>query len=73
MANSGVYWVDAVFNFCVRLLYEVASLLGTSYEAINVWLFVFLMPTLLLISLTANILMWKKLTRCAATLATKKL
>ena len=73
MANSGIYWIDITFDYCVTLLYQVAGMMGITYEEINVWLFVFLMPTLLLISLTANIFMWKKLTRCAATLATKKL
>jgi len=55
MANSGVIWVDQIFNFCVRLLYEVANLLGTSYEAINVWLFVFVLPLALLVSLLMNL------------------
>ena len=63
MANSGVIWVDQIFDFCVRLLYEAAGLLGTSYEAINVWLFVFILPLGLLCSLVVNVVLWKKLVK----------
>ena len=44
MANSGIVWIDETFNFCVRLLYDLGSLLGITYEEINVWLFVILWP-----------------------------
>ena len=44
MANSGIEWIDATFNFCVRLLYEIGGILGISYEEINVWLFVIIWP-----------------------------
>jgi hypothetical protein len=44
MANSGIEWIDTIFNFCVRLLYDVANILGISYEEINVWLFVVIWP-----------------------------
>jgi len=54
MANSGIYWIDVTFNWCVRLLYEVASWLGITYEEINVWLFVVVMPVVLMVSLTLN-------------------
>ena len=56
MADSGIYWIDVTFNYCVRLLYEVAGLLGITYEEINVWLFVFLMPAIILLSLFVNII-----------------
>ena len=46
MANSGIYWIDVIFNFCVRLLYDVASILGITYEEINVWLFCIIWPIL---------------------------
>ena len=54
MANSGIYWIDVTFNWCVRLLYEIASWLGITYEEINVWLFVVVMPVVLMVSLTLN-------------------
>ncbi|MDB2388190.1 hypothetical protein N9W47_02920 [Alphaproteobacteria bacterium] len=44
MANSGIEWIDTIFNFCVRLLYDVANFLGISYEEINVWLFCVIWP-----------------------------
>ena len=49
MANSGIEWIDIIFNFCVRLLYDVGSILGISYEEINVWIFVVIWPFLSLI------------------------
>ena len=48
MANSGIYWIDVIFNFCVKLLYDAASILGITYEEINVWLFCIIWPTLTL-------------------------
>ena len=50
MGNSGIYWVDLVFNYCVKLLYDAASFVGISYEEINVWLFVIILPIFLLMS-----------------------
>ena len=55
MANSGIIWIDAVFDWCVRLLYEVAGLMGITYEEINVYLFVIIGPLALLASLALNI------------------
>jgi len=48
MANSGIYWIDVIFNFCVELLYDVASILGITYEEINVWFFCIIWPILTL-------------------------
>ena len=61
MANSGIVWIDTIFNWCVYLLYDAALLLGISYEEINVWLFVFILPLILVASLTLNYLMWRRL------------
>jgi len=55
MANSGIDWIDLTFDFCVRLLYEMASAIGVTYEEINVWLFVIALPLLLAFSLTLNL------------------
>jgi len=60
MANSGIEWIDLTFDFCVRLLYQAAAILGMSYEEINVWLFVFILPGLLSLSLLANWWLWRK-------------
>jgi len=49
MANSGIYWIDETFNFCVRLLYDIGAILGISYEEVNVWLFCIIWPLLSLV------------------------
>lgn len=55
MANSGIYWVDVTFDWCVRLLHDIAGVMGITYEEINVWLFIIITPTVLLLSITLNI------------------
>ena len=60
MANSGIYWIDITFDWSVNLLYKVAGLLGISYEEINIWLFVIMGPTSLLISIFLNYYFYKK-------------
>ena len=44
MANSGIAWIDTTFNFCVYLLYDLANILGITYEEINVWIFCVIWP-----------------------------
>ncbi|MDC1134092.1 hypothetical protein OAT42_04115 [Alphaproteobacteria bacterium] len=44
MANSGIEWIDVIFNFCVSILYDIGRVLGISYEEINVWLFCVIWP-----------------------------
>ena len=46
MAASGIYWVDVIFNICVKFLYDAAAILGITYEEINVWLFCVIWPIL---------------------------
>lgn len=55
MANSGILWIDVTFDWCVRLLYFVANWLGLTYEEINVWLFVLILPIILILSLGLNL------------------
>lgn len=55
MANSSIVWIDTVFNWCVRLLYDVAAVMGITYEEINVYLFVIIGPLVLLLSILLNI------------------
>ena len=49
MANSGIYWIDVIYDFCVRLLIDIARFLGITYEEINVWLFVVIWPIISLV------------------------
>ena len=60
MGESGVIWIDTLFRYCVYILVEAAKWLGTSYEALNVWLFVFILPGLLAASFIANVVLWKR-------------
>ena len=46
MAGSGILWVDNLFNSCVLFLVQVASLLGVTYEELNVYLFCIAWPTI---------------------------
>jgi len=61
MANSGIMWIDVTFDWCVRLLYEVAGWIGITYEEINVWLFVIILPIFLLMSGILNLVFFIKL------------
>ena len=54
-ANSGIAWIDFVFDECVHLLYVWADMLGITYEEINVWLFVIIGPTMLVLSVGFNL------------------
>ena len=65
MANSGIEWIDIIFNFCVRLLYDIGSILGISYEEINVWIFVVIWPFL-------NLIMFGEIIRLRLKLISKK-
>jgi len=33
-------WINTIFDWCVNFLMNVATAIGTSYEALNVWIFV---------------------------------
>ena len=62
MANSGINWIDQTFNFCVYLLYDLANILGISYEEINVWIFCIIWPVASLILFAEVIRLRLKLT-----------
>ena len=53
-ADSGIVWIDITFDWCVLFLIKTANQLGITYEEINVWLFVIILPLVLLISLLMN-------------------
>ena len=48
-ASFGINWIDKTFDFCVKLLFDVADIIGISYEEINVWIFCVIWPILTLI------------------------
>ena len=56
MGNSGFELIDFVFKVCVIVLVDLANLIGISYEAINIIIFVFLQPALIILFF----ILWKK-------------
>jgi len=56
MGESGVGWVDAIFRVCVYILVDLSEIIGISYEAINIWIFVIIQPLLILIFF----ILWRK-------------
>ena len=56
MGESGVGWVDAIFRICVYILVDLSEIIGISYEAINIWIFVIIQPLLILIFF----ILWRK-------------
>ena len=41
--------INAYFSWCVQLLYDISGLMGITYEALNVWVFVVIHPMVTLI------------------------
>ncbi len=56
MGNSGFELIDFVFKVCVIVLVDLANLIGISYETINIIIFVFLQPALILLFF----ILWRK-------------
>ena len=59
-ADSGIEWIDIVYDWCVLLLINIAKQIGITYEEINVWLFVVLVPISLLILVLINLILFLK-------------
>ena len=49
MANSGIAWIDTIFDWAVIALYQVTGLMGITYEEINVWIFCVAWPVVTLV------------------------
>ena len=48
IGGSEVNWIDAIFRYCVLLLVNIAKVLGISYEALNIWVFIRIQPLIIL-------------------------
>ncbi len=59
MANSGIFWIDQIFNWAVYALIWLAQLLGITYEEVNVWLFVFAWPLVTVVLVLVILKLWK--------------
>ncbi len=55
--------IDTIFDACVRLLVFLASQLGITYKAINVWIFVVIWPAFTLALITTVVVQWLKIRR----------
>ena len=68
MGDSSSPLIDYIFQVCVVILQDIAQALGTSYEAVNIWIFVIIWPTLTIamllwiIKLTLNLRKLKRIT-----------
>ena len=60
MANSGILWIDNVFDWSVIALVECAKLLGITYEKINVWLFCVAWPLVTLAMVAVIVKLWRE-------------
>jgi hypothetical protein len=60
MANSGIQWIDYIFDVSVRGLFTWAKLLGITYEEINVWLFCIGWPIATLLMLITITVLWRR-------------
>ena len=49
MGNSGSEFLDFIFKVCVILLVDLSNFVGLSYEAINIIIFIFIQPGLILL------------------------
>lgn len=70
MANSGIEWVDIVFNWCVRLLDDWATFFGITYEEINIWVFIVIWPIVTLAMAAWIVLLLRQNQRLKARIAT---
>ena len=53
-------WINTIFDWCVNFLMNVATDIGTSYEALNVLIFVIIIPAAMGISILMNLyFIWK--------------
>ena len=52
--------INTIFDWCVNFLMNVAAAIGTTYEALNVWIFVIIIPVAMGISILMNLyFIWK--------------
>ena len=49
MGNSGFEFIDFIFKICVIILVDLAELLGLSYEALNIIIFIIIQPALIVL------------------------
>jgi hypothetical protein len=55
--------IDDIFDWCVLFLLEVSAIIGMSYQELNVYLFVIVLPLAILVSILFNIYLYVKFVR----------
>jgi hypothetical protein len=53
--------IDVTFGVCVYIIYEVGKMFDLSYNATNIWLFVVIMPSMIVILFLNNIILRRKI------------
>jgi hypothetical protein len=56
-------WVNELFDWCVRLLEDMAHMLGMTYNEINVWIFCIIEPAVFLLMCWVIFRQWRKIRR----------
>ena len=59
MANSGIIWIDIIFNWSVSALYVVSGWVGITYQEINVLIFCLGWPLVTIIMAVAIVKLWR--------------
>jgi hypothetical protein len=57
-------FVNALFDWCVKILIDGARLLGMSYNEINIWIFCIIEPVVFFLMLAVIIWQGRKIRRC---------
>ena len=60
MANSGITWIDTIFDWAVMALVELAKFFGITYEEINVWLFFIAWPLFTVALIAWAVSLWRQ-------------
>ena len=71
MANSGIFWIDWLFDAAIHALFFVAGILGITYEEINVYLFCIMWPVSQ-VMLVVFAMLWLKERQKAGTISAHK-
>lgn len=64
--------METIFDLCVRILVFLAALFGTTYKAINVWIFVIIWPILTLILIILLFVQYRVIQRLRTELSQKR-
>jgi len=59
--RSGIGWIDALFDLCVRILIWLANFFGVSYNEINIWIFCVIWPIVAVLLVGLVVGQWKKI------------